>query len=202
MRNICVLYARDRTETTSQVWLGLTAGCAVCHDHKYDPSAAEGILLAVRFLQQHHAKGDGRQHQGHAADHRWCHARRSRALGGIARRIKKLPKERIDHRRESAQTDFDDWLTNGPRRKFSRERCRRMNPAFHALLADDKPQTIKVRIEGRNAAKSIWPPMPPGRKASSAAKAFTTSSKTTPDDRGCGGFRKGPGVFLWRVGLS
>jgi hypothetical protein len=55
-----VLYARDRTETTSQVWLGLTANCAVCHDHKFDPlSQREFYELSAFFNNTTQGARDG-----------------------------------------------------------------------------------------------------------------------------------------------
>lgn len=55
-----VLYARDRTETTSAVWLGLTTGCAVCHDHKFDPfTQKEFYELSAFFNNTTQAARDG-----------------------------------------------------------------------------------------------------------------------------------------------
>lgn len=44
-------YARDRVETTSWVWLGLTANCCVCHDHKFDPLTSRDFYAMSAYFR-------------------------------------------------------------------------------------------------------------------------------------------------------
>lgn len=50
-------YVVDRVETTATVWLGLTAMCARCHSHKYDPIAQADFYRLFAFFNNVPEKG-------------------------------------------------------------------------------------------------------------------------------------------------
>jgi len=106
-----VLYTRDRTEAASQVFLGLTTGCAVCHDHKFDPfSQKEFYELSAFFNNTTQAAMDGNVKDTpptvvvpRAEDReRWS------ALATAVLEVK--PK--AEARRAAARADFDRWAAD------------------------------------------------------------------------------------------
>jgi hypothetical protein len=44
--------AIDRLNTTAEVWLGLTVGCAQCHSHKFDPITHQEFYRMFAFFNQ------------------------------------------------------------------------------------------------------------------------------------------------------
>jgi len=52
-----VEYVADRVETTATVWLGLTLGCARCHDHKYDPLTQKEFYQVFAYFNNVPEKG-------------------------------------------------------------------------------------------------------------------------------------------------
>ncbi|MEL7335595.1 MAG: DUF1549 domain-containing protein, partial [Planctomycetota bacterium] len=47
-----VEYVLDRTTTAGTVWMGMTVGCARCHDHKYDPLTQKEFYQLSAFFNQ------------------------------------------------------------------------------------------------------------------------------------------------------
>ncbi len=104
-----VLYARDRTETVAQVWLGLTATCATCHDHKFDPLAQREFYEMTAFFNntiQRAMDGNIKDTPPIVSVPRVEDRGRFDALAGeIA-----LSREAMDARRKAARGEFDTWL--------------------------------------------------------------------------------------------
>ena len=182
-----VLYARDRTETASAIWMGLTANCCTCHDHKFDPLTQREFYQMSAFFNNNTAKAkddnrndppptlvvptpDDRQ--------RWF------ALP------KEIPaaKERVDARRKAARPDFDKSLPGVKPDLFAKE-IPAKGLTFHAPLTEGEGTNVSIQITGRTETVELGTNILWG-SGYIAEKSFKTTSNAVLSVAEAGDFDK------------
>ena len=103
------IYATDRVDTMSGIWLGLTASCASCHDHKFDPfSQKEFYQFAAFFRNNTMSALDGNNAQ-HAPSI-FVPLEEDREKWAQIQSSLKDTDGRLAARRKAVDADFKAWI--------------------------------------------------------------------------------------------
>ncbi len=105
------IYARDRVDTTGAIWLGLTASCASCHDHKFDPFTTKEFYQLTAFFRNNTMSALDGNNANHPPSIFVPLLEDREKWAGFSSRFAEVDK-RIAQRRESAKSDFETWLAS------------------------------------------------------------------------------------------
>jgi mono/diheme cytochrome c family protein len=104
-----VLYMKDRAETAAQVFMGTSAMCAACHDHKFDPISQKDYYSFAAFFNNSTA-GSRDGNRKDPAPVVVIPTDADRARWTALEKETPAAKERVEARRKSGRRDFTDWL--------------------------------------------------------------------------------------------
>src|SRR5579885_124093 len=164
------IYAKDRVDTTGAVWLGLTVGCATCHDHKFDPiSQRDFYSMAAFFRNTTQPIMDGNAPDTPPIVVVPNEEDRGRWSELIAQEAEL--RRRMQERRGGPDATFDAWLAAGEHKSLAMPL-----EAASQTLALSFGQDLKLATGGSQIALplpdgvTLGPASDPGRKALHFAK--------------------------------
>ncbi|MFO0936843.1 MAG: DUF1553 domain-containing protein [Gemmataceae bacterium] len=180
-----VLYTRDRTETANTVFMGLTTGCAVCHDHKFDPiNQREFYSMAAFFNNTVQGAMDGNIQNTPPTVMVPLDEDRDdwkKIKADIVQTRKKL-----DDRKAMAKSPFEAWLKTANSSAILDARTDASMP-FYAWFDEGAGNQLRYVENGKPRtvplpAGAEWKPGPTGNQALSLKPATGTVSVPAAGD--------------------
>lgn len=151
-------YIIDRVNTTATVWLGLTAACAQCHDHKYDPLTQRAYYRLYAFFHNVPENGlDGSR--GNAAPLvRAPSKAQQEAMADLDRRLRA-----VEAKRKAAPKDVTATREEAKLRK-ARTALEKRFPSAMVMQEMPSPRATHVLMRGEYDKK--------GEKVTAGVPAF------------------------------
>ena len=140
---VLVMYAKDRVDTTGAVWLGLTVGCATCHDHKFDPIAQKDFYSMAAFFNNTTQEAmDGNVYDTPPAlllpppndEARWQELSIEEPAA----------QQQLAEVRNAAQSDFEQWLSEQKKLNLDSERFD--SSEILSFNLDDRESNIRSSV--------------------------------------------------------
>lgn len=186
-----VLYARDRTETTSAVFLGSTLNCAVCHDHKFDPFTQKDFYsMSALFNNTTQPIMDGNIQNTPPiilVPRDEDLPRFDKVTADLA-----LARKEADSRKAAARVEFDKGLANGtalPDAKALAASIPTEGLLLQVPLNEGEGRMVQATVAGTTT--KLTAAADPGWEAGSVgAKAFVRKMNSTVELPGAGDFEK------------
>ena len=154
-------YARDRVETTSWVWLGLTANCAVCHDHKFDPITQRDFYSMSAYFRNTTQGGLDGNIRDTAPVMVMPKAEDAAHFQTLPKEIE-TAKHAATERRKAARAAFDTWLDKATIAEWEAGTAAMAAPALHLPLTDPGADGAVVgtlagaAVKGTSAEPVAW----------------------------------------------
>ena len=110
---VAATYAQDRVDTMSAAWLGLTTGCAACHDHKFDPLPSRDNYALAAFFRNSTMNPLDRNAANHPPSVRVMSEEDSARLAVLVAEEKEGAKQK-KARENVLESEFSAWVAARP----------------------------------------------------------------------------------------
>ncbi|MFM9910525.1 MAG: DUF1553 domain-containing protein [Chitinophagaceae bacterium] len=115
-------YVVDRINTTGTALMGLTIGCAKCHDHKFDPISQKNYYELFSFFNQTKEAGQISFDDAMPAPTLLLPTEEKEKIIQFINKSIDEQKNKLTQVKQSATTDFEKWLQSGSYKSLANEK--------------------------------------------------------------------------------